>query len=429
MQGILTKSKRFLGNWSWLRKQYFRSKLRWNIRQVAAGWADLPASGKSERNPATLIFSRFGTETIGNHFIQLGLLRVAFDVSPTREVFLLSSAIDVTESGIAGILELLSRIPEVNELARFIVEKVSVVGEESIRSLGPGDLLVLGGGPIMDDPALAKWLLWFKWARRAGARVMIAGCGVGPLRETATISMAGSLLGLADVLVIRNKLPKNLVRATRSPLWIALDPAFLCAPILAQLVGPKRSMLAVNARAIGFDSNPDVRVSHDEVIERVLNHALAAAECVDFSEILPFSTQEGTDLPDSAFAVRVARSLGEKLNIPVRPLPETSIPGIVDSLLPAEFVLSTRMHGFIIGLLLGCRAAGIDYIAGNGKCVDLYRDWFGRSASPSLFIPGSLHCEDFVSLSDLEDGENSINGLLNTYAGAMRQALSEGTTS
>jgi len=61
--------------------------------------------------------------------------------------------------------------------------------------------------------------------------------------------------------------------------------------------------------------------------------------------------------------------------------------------------------------------------------VDLYRDWFGRSASPSLFIPGSLHCEDFVSLSDLEDGENSINGLLNTYAGAMRQALSEGTTS
>ncbi|MGA2649064.1 MAG: polysaccharide pyruvyl transferase family protein [Terracidiphilus sp.] len=389
----------------------------------------MPASGKSERNPATLIFSRFGTETIGNHFIQLGLLRVAFDVSPTREVFLLSSAIDVTESGIAGILELLSRIPEVNELARFIVEKVSVVGEESIRSLGPGDLLVLGGGPIMDDPALAKWLLWFKWARRAGARVMIAGCGVGPLRETATISMAGSLLGLADVLVIRNKLPKNLVRATRSPLWIALDPAFLCAPILAQLVGPKRSMLAVNARAIGFDSNPDVRVSHDEVIERVLNHALAAAECVDFSEILPFSTQEGTDLPDSAFAVRVARSLGEKLNIPVRPLPETSIPGIVDSLLPAEFVLSTRMHGFIIGLLLGCRAAGIDYIAGNGKCVDLYRDWFGRSASPSLFIPGSLHCEDFVSLSDLEDGENSINGLLNTYAGAMRQALSEGTTS
>lgn len=425
MRGILTKCKRFLGKWSWFRKHYLRARLRWSIRKFAASWADLPATGKSKRNPETLIFSRFGTETVGNHFIQLGLLRVAFDVSPDRPVFLLSEAIEVTESGIAGIQELLRRTPAANALARFIAEKVSVVSEEKIRSLGPGDLLVLGGGPIMDDPALAKWLLWFKWAQRAGARVMIAGCGLGPLREATTISMAESLLEFADVSIIRNKPQENFARAARSPLRIALDPAFLCAPILMPLLVPKRPMLAVNARVVSFDSSPDWRVSPDEVVQRVLDRALAIAECTHFDEVSPFSTQEGVDVPDSALAVRVAESLAEQLHIPVRQLPETSVPGLVDALLPAEFVLSTRMHGFIIGLLLGCRAAGLDYIAGNGKCSDLYRDWFGCPTPPSLFIPGSLRCENFVSLSDLKGYEGAIGGLLDTYASAMRQALSQ----
>lgn len=83
------------------------------------------------------------------------------------------------------------------------------------------------------------------------------------------------------------------------------------------------------------------------------------------------------------------------------------------------------MHGFILGMLLGCRAAGLDYISGSGKCADFYRDWLGRSTSPSLYAPGSLHCQDFVSLADLSGFDASGEILLDTYVNAMRQLLAQ----
>ena len=293
------------------------------------------------------------------------------------------------------------------------------------RNLGRGDLLVLGGGPIMDDPQLAQWLAWFQWAERAGAKVLIAGCGLGPLRRRDTISLAESLLGIANVTVLRNKPDANFVRAARSAPILAPDPAFLCAPLLPRRNPSQRHLLAVNARQIGFDSNPAKRISVDEVVARVVRHALSVAEHLPIDGVFPFSTQEGVESPDSVVAARVAEKIAESLRIQLLPLPETSFPGLVDALSQAEYVLSTRMHGLILGMLLGCRSAGLDYIADNGKCADFYRDWLHRPASPSLYVPNSLQLDHFVSLPDLDGYDASSDAILNTYAAAMRQALSQ----
>jgi hypothetical protein len=88
-------------------------------------------------------------------------------------------------------------------------------------------------------------------------------------------------------------------------------------------------------------------------------------------------------------------------------------------------VVSTRMHGFILGMLFGCRAAGLEYIANEGKTTDFYRDWLRRDTAPSIYLPGSLHCEDFVSLSDMPGFDASGDRLLSTYATAMRKALAQ----
>jgi hypothetical protein len=64
-------------------------------------------------------------------------------------------------------------------------------------------------------------------------------------------------------------------------------------------------------------------------------------------------------------------------------------------------------------------------MANNGKCTDFYRDWLGRNTAPSLYVSASLHCEDFVSLSDLVGFDASGDMLLDTYATAMRQSLAQ----
>jgi polysaccharide pyruvyl transferase WcaK-like protein len=409
----------------WLRRHYLRAQLWHGMRKIAAAWSDLPAAGTAKSQPETYIFSRYGTETVGNQFIQLGLLRVCFQTNPARPVNLLSAAPHVTQKGLDGMLEILSRTHAALPLARFISEKVTVLKKDGIRSLGRGDLLVLGGGPIMDDPMLTKWKLWFQWAQRAGAHILIAGCGLGPLRRKKTTSIAESLLKIANTVVLRNNPEPNFVRAAKGNHVMALDPAFLCAALLPLPAASRKHLLAVNARLIAFDSNPGKNISADEVVACAVRHALSVAEFMQIEGVVPFSTQEDVDSADSQVAVRAAQQIAESLRVPLLALPEASIPGIVDGLSQAEFVLSTRMHGFILGMLLGCRAAGLDYIANGGKCTDLYRDWFGRYPSPSFYLDGSLHGEDFVSICDLVGASISDDMLLGTYANAMRQALAQ----
>ena len=133
----------------WPRKLYLFAKLRHNIRKISSAWADLPAAGAASDAPRIFLFSRYGTETVGNHFIQLGLLRVCFHTLPEHRVYLLSSRPHSTEKGSTGIIEILKRTTAGLPLARFVAERVTVLEEEGIRALGRGDLLVLGGGPSL----------------------------------------------------------------------------------------------------------------------------------------------------------------------------------------------------------------------------------------------------------------------------------------
>ncbi|WP_213807813.1 polysaccharide pyruvyl transferase family protein [Granulicella sp. dw_53] len=425
MRKILKKFKTVLKTFPSVHGRYLDAAFRWKSYKIARTWTNLPNSGLSKAQPETLIFSRYGTETVGNHLIQLGLLRVLFAVSPGRPVYLLSTEIATTEAGLLGLQELLSLTPDSAPLAHFIEKNVCVVGEEKIYTIARGDLLILGGGPIMDDPELTKWHLWFQCAHRVGARIMIAGCGLGPLRKAGPISIVEAMVSLADTAVIRNKPSSNFISATKSPFSVALDPAFLCMPFIEPLVGAKKRLLAINTRRIGSDCVADRVISDDDVSEMVLNHALSLEKWTHIEEVMPFSTCEHVSAPDSMLANRVASAIARDLDIPIHPLPATTVMGIINALLPAEYVLSTRMHGFIMGLMLGCRSANLDYISGGGKGAELYRDWLGRSSSPSLFDPGSLHREDFLLLDDLKDVLASIDSLLETYSLAIRQALAE----
>jgi hypothetical protein len=183
------------------------------------------------------------------------------------------------------------------------------VGEEKIGSLGADDLLMLGGGPLTDDPVLVKWLLWFQWARRAGARTMIAGCGLSPLHNPMSMSLVEALLAITDVALVRNRPLATHERAASCALQLVLDPAFLCRPFLAPLVGAKSRLLAVNSRGLDFGCTPEREVAPAEVAKSVEAHALSLAGWAKFDAVTPFSTQEEGRIPDSAVSARAAATL------------------------------------------------------------------------------------------------------------------------
>jgi hypothetical protein len=133
------------------------------------------------------------------------------------------------------------------------------------------------------------------------------------------------------------------------------------------LVGVKARRLAINGRALDFGCVPDREVAPREAVERVVAHAHPLAEWASLDAVIPFSTTERGSVPDSAISTSAAAALARKLGITTLPIPSTTVTGLVDALSGAEYLLSTRMHGFIIGLMLGCRAANLDYIWGGGR--------------------------------------------------------------
>jgi hypothetical protein len=92
MPSLRRRLKSLVESVDWLRKLYLYAQFRHNMREISSAWADLPAAGVASEVPRIFLFNRYGTETVGNHFIQLALFRVCFHTLPERGVYLLSAA-------------------------------------------------------------------------------------------------------------------------------------------------------------------------------------------------------------------------------------------------------------------------------------------------------------------------------------------------
>ncbi len=120
---MLEVLKEFVKRRRYLRAPYYKALCYWRRKALAALWSDLPTSPVAKAQPEVLVFSRYGCETVGNRFIQLGLLRVLHEALPDRAVFLLSTDVDFTKRGIAQTRELLARRPKFSDLSRFICQE------------------------------------------------------------------------------------------------------------------------------------------------------------------------------------------------------------------------------------------------------------------------------------------------------------------
>lgn len=411
---------RLVARQRFLRSTYYRALFKWKTRELSHRWSNLPLSAASKRNPEVFVFGRFGGETVGNRFIQLGLLRVLHQTVPERQVFLLSRDIDFTRQGLADMHQLLLRQPEFSDLDTFIQKKVQVVEEEQIRFLGANDLLIFGGGPLLDDPVLAKWVRWFEWARRAKAHTIIAGCGLTDLRNPEAIQLVNTLLANTEAALFRNIPPPHFKQCPGCSVEMALDPAFLCYPLLASFQRVKKPVLAINGRAIDFWCVPERDVMPAEVIDRVLANVLPLVEQATIKTVTPFSTSERGSIPDSIVCEKLAREIAKSLKIVASPMPSVTMMGLIETFSEAQFLISVRMHGFIIGLMMGSNSVHLDYFSGGGKGDLLYREWLKRPSAPSLFGPGSLRKEDCINISEFHGLKESIDNLFEVYASPIR---------
>ena len=254
----------------------------------------------------------------------------------------------------------LSRNPEATRLDYRVNSVFTFDIPAVLRAFSRSKLYINGGGSLIQDVTSSRSLWFYLWtlgtAKRMGLKVMMYGCGIGPLlRQKSECRAARVLNGSVDAITLRESDFRVLLESmgvTKPEVILAADPALTLRPAPEEKLEPvleslglsrDGDYLAVCVRPwTGFDA---------DAVARAAEYAYAKYRWVPV--LLPI------ELPRDAAA---CEAVEEKLTCPyVR----------VDARYPAEVtigllsrmrgVLAMRLHALVFAAAAGVPAAGISY--------------------------------------------------------------------
>lgn len=195
----------------WHRKLSLRAAVK-AARSAAGRRAGLPR----DVPPGTfLIVGWYGTETAGDKAILAEIVHRIRERSRSPRILLASLFPYVTHR-------------TVRELGIDEIEVIPSYSRDLWHWAEAADEVIMGGGPLMHLDQLGLVLMSFLRAKRAGARTVVAGCGVGPLDRGGDYSEAVQwILRLADVIELRDSRSVALAREMtgRTDITNTGDPA------------------------------------------------------------------------------------------------------------------------------------------------------------------------------------------------------------
>lgn len=202
------------------------------------------------------IIGWYGTETIGDRAILAGLFSFFAKVYEDFEIKL-------------GSLYPFFSERTINEDYCFYKELVgkdfkidifnSKDSKELVTAIKDSDLVVMGGGPLMDLSELFMVEYAFKKAKKHDVKTALLGCGVGPLFKKKFKKSVLNIVNNSDIIILRDNQSKdNLKRISKEfsislkdvNVLVSLDPAVECCIKYKHTnVAVTESYIAVNLRA------------------------------------------------------------------------------------------------------------------------------------------------------------------------------------
>ncbi|MEG2008483.1 MAG: polysaccharide pyruvyl transferase CsaB [Oscillospiraceae bacterium] len=243
-----------------------------------------------------------------------------------------------------------------------------------LRAVRHAALYVNGGGSLIQD-VTSRRSLWYylftlRAAKRAGCRVMMYGCGIGPVLYKGDIRRARSALNrYVDIITLREPDSLEELRSfgvTKPELILASDPA---------LTLPAAPEAEVDALLRDFDAEPSGKYicfalrRWPGFNEKAAAFATAAVYASEKYGLTPLFVSIN-HMNDGDAAERVISLLGET---PFRSLPGPLPPELAIGLMKRmQLVVSMRLHGLIFAAGQGVPIVGISYdpkVASFLRCV------------------------------------------------------------
>jgi polysaccharide pyruvyl transferase WcaK-like protein len=313
-------------------------------------------------SPNILIMGWYGTETTGDKGILAGIIKLLEEAYQTPNFCLSTYNIQFTKKTL-------------KQLA--VEDKVKLIDTGLInffREVKKVDVVVVGGGPLMEDQEMLNWWIKLLIARLMRKRVILFGNGVGPIRTKLVGKIVNRIISLSNIKVIRDhESIKYLNKRNKLMVNILCDPAmFFVNPYnrVNNMVKDKK-IIGINVR--DWPKSYKGEMNGDHYVEKIVD-LVSSIKIWDKIIMIPMDTRHASD--DRV----IFRTMKDRF-INIYKYVENDIEIIEDEKSPLEvidimkktdFFIGMRFHSNIFSLLSGVPSIGLDYDTKGGKVKGLY---------------------------------------------------------
>ena len=341
----------------------------------------------------------YGTETIGYRAILSGIINMISGTYGDFECKLGSFNPTLSERTILEDYDHFCVSANKEDFSISIFDSSRVV--ELDAAIKWADILILGGGPLMDCIQLYMVEYAFKVARKKKTKTAILGSGMGPLVKQEYIRSSLSIISNSDLTVFRDSkslsIYHELSMKAASDCLASIDPAVFAADVFNKQnkgIEKENKIISLNFREILSDSYPGVTTEQIFSLFKDLLINLASNESNDLLLVPMHTFRVGGD---DRYLLNGLANAANMPNIQVQNKPLT-LEETMSVYYHSRFCVGMRFHAILLQTILNGKNYIFDYTdSKNGKIINLLHQFEAYDIYKSRYYSLLQPSEDLIS--------------------------------
>ena len=307
------------------------------------------------------IIGWYGTETIGDRAILAGIFRILSESIVDYSVRLGSLFPFFTQRTVIEDNDFYKKVSKNDKFAIKIFDSRNP--RELRKNIKHTDILMVGGGPLMDLQEMAMLDYAFNLASQFRKKIVLMGCGWGPLKTNRCINIARRLIDLASIVIFRDETSKEQAvknGCDKSKIHSIADPAiFACHHFIQNILSSRsEDYIAINLRDVSLEGkhyadNPVPQKFFIDVIESVISQTDVPIRLVPMHNFFI-----GGD--DRVFLNGIKQNFSSK-NVIVEQVP-MSLYETMEKFYHAKACVGMRFHSVLLQSILNGNNYILDYL-------------------------------------------------------------------
>jgi len=336
------------------------------------------------------IIGWYGTETIGDRAILSGIISLLSKAYQDVCIWLGSLYPVVSEHTLIDDAGFLHRCAQYRNGKMRLELFYSGNAKELRHAIAKSDLLLVGGGPLMDIVQMHMLDYAFSYAKRKNIRTAICGCGWGPLNRSEFINAASDIIAKSDIVLLRDSLSVEMCKKMarkETKIEALVDPSFFALQFFMderkKIAREHSSLISINYREI----ISDIQGTYSSTLEKELM-LLTQKVAENFKDktvlLVPMHTFAiGGD--DRILLNRIAGKV-KMDNVLVQNVP-LSLEDTMDKYFSSFLCIGMRYHAVLFQTVLNGYNFILDYTdEDNGKTVGLLRQLNAEKFYTSRYV-------------------------------------------